>query len=236
MLCNPFGEEAARAHRIYRVLASQLERKGYPTLRFDYSGTGDSSGDASGVTVSGWVDDIGTAVGELTERCAAKKTVLFGLALGGALAALATQGRRVRHLLLWDPVVDGRAYLSGLVDSHRAYMKEEMGSAYVDRLRLSSDGAPREVLGMPISDELAASMRDIDLRTTKIDAEQVTIITTAPLSPAQRAWREALPPIRTRWVEMKTRVPWNSDAALNDAVVPMDVVQSLVERVVEVSP
>src|SRR3954464_11609473 len=46
LLCNPFGEEASRAHRMFRVLATQLERAGYPALRFDYSGTGDSLGDS----------------------------------------------------------------------------------------------------------------------------------------------------------------------------------------------
>ena len=46
LLCNPFGEEASRAHRTFRVLATQLERAGYASLRFDYSSTGDSQGDS----------------------------------------------------------------------------------------------------------------------------------------------------------------------------------------------
>ena len=54
LLCNPFGEEASRAHRTYRVLATQLERAGFPVLRFDYSGTGDSLGRADDVTL----DDV----------------------------------------------------------------------------------------------------------------------------------------------------------------------------------
>jgi len=44
LLCNPFGEEASRSHRIYRVLATQLERAGFAALRFDYSGTGGLGG------------------------------------------------------------------------------------------------------------------------------------------------------------------------------------------------
>ena len=44
LLCNPFGEEASRSHRTFRVLATQLERTGFSVLRFDYSGTGDSLG------------------------------------------------------------------------------------------------------------------------------------------------------------------------------------------------
>jgi len=36
LLCNPFGEEAIRAHRIYRILAERLARHGAHVLRFDW--------------------------------------------------------------------------------------------------------------------------------------------------------------------------------------------------------
>jgi uncharacterized protein len=97
LLCNPFGEEAARAHRIYRVLATQLERSGYSVLRFDYSGTGDSMGESGDVSVIGWLDDIALAANELTLAVGARKLVAIGLRLGGTLAALAALRGKV-HL------------------------------------------------------------------------------------------------------------------------------------------
>ncbi len=42
LLCNPFGQEAVRAHRIYRILAERLARAGHNVMRFDYYATGDS--------------------------------------------------------------------------------------------------------------------------------------------------------------------------------------------------
>src|SRR4051812_43750768 len=35
LLCNPFGQEAVRSHRVYRVLAERLARGGIAVLRFD---------------------------------------------------------------------------------------------------------------------------------------------------------------------------------------------------------
>jgi pimeloyl-ACP methyl ester carboxylesterase len=203
-------------------------------LRFDYRGTGDSWGTPEEATVEGWLADIRTAV----ERLGAAETsrlATFGLALGGTLAALATcDGLEVRHLLLWDPIVDGSAYLSGLATAHRDYMVDEMGAAYVDRLPLDGEW-PREALGMPITRGLAEGIRGIDLTAVDVRAEHITVVTTKPLNAEERAWRDRLPDT-ARWLEMTTSVPWNSDAALNDAVVPMDVVTALLDRVVEVSP
>jgi hypothetical protein len=45
LLCNPFGQEALRSQRGFRVLADRFARTGCATLGFDYFGTGDSDGD-----------------------------------------------------------------------------------------------------------------------------------------------------------------------------------------------
>src|SRR5476651_2484753 len=42
LVCPPLGCEALRSHRSLRALADDLATAGYPTLRFDYPGTGDS--------------------------------------------------------------------------------------------------------------------------------------------------------------------------------------------------
>ena len=47
LLCYPFGDEYIRSHRAFRHLAFLLARKGVVSMRFDYSGTGDSSGASS---------------------------------------------------------------------------------------------------------------------------------------------------------------------------------------------
>jgi uncharacterized protein len=246
LLCNPFGEEAARAHRIYRVLATQLERSGYPVLRFDYGGTGDSSGDAHDATIASWIADIDRAADELVGASGVKKVVLVGLRLGATLAALASVrgARRPRHLILWDPVVEGSGYLRELADMHRSYMRSEVGEdAFVDRLRVSRDGAPAEALGTPIGDALAAELRAIDLATVEpaggggeLGADHVTVIATGD-NPALARLRARLSGSRTaKWIDAPTSAAWNSDAALNASVVPMDIVQTVLTRIEELSP
>jgi pimeloyl-ACP methyl ester carboxylesterase len=236
LLCNPFGEEAARAHRIYRVLATQLERSGYSVLRFDYGGTGDSMGEADDADLGGWLADVERAADELRAG-QPRKLVAIGLRLGGTLAALASArgALRLRHLVLWDPIVDGAAYLRELATMHRTYMQHEMGAAWSDRLPISAAGFPREALGVPIPEKLAGELAAIDLAAEPLRTEHVTVLSTAP-SPALGRLRERLPPATTKWIDLPGTPAWNSDAALNAQVVPMEIVQAVVARVEELSP
>jgi pimeloyl-ACP methyl ester carboxylesterase len=237
LLCNPFGEEASRSHRIYRVLATQLERAGYAALRFDYSGTGDSAGEARDATIDAWLDDIATAAERLRTVSGASKIAVVGLRLGATLAMLASaRGLAVRHAVLWDPVVEGAAYVRELVAQHRSYMRAEIGDDWRDRLVISPAGIPDEALGAPISDALGAQLTAIDLAAPghAFAAEAITVITTRTTPDVERL-RPRLP-ASARWIEKAESAAWNNDAALNAATVPMDIVQAVIARIEEVSP
>jgi len=236
LLCNPFGEEASRAHRTYRVLATQLERAGYAALRFDYSGTGDSVGDSGAATVDAWVGDVASAAERLRTASGVARVTIVGLRFGATLAMLASaRGElRPRHLVLWDPVVEGAAYLRELIAQHRAYMRAEIGDGWQDRLRIAADGTPAEALGAPIGAVLGAQIAAIDLAAVAPGADQVTVITTR-ITPEIERLRLHLP-ASTRWLELAESPAWNSDAALNAMTVPMDVVQAIVARIEETSP
>jgi pimeloyl-ACP methyl ester carboxylesterase len=236
LLCNPFGEEASRAHRTFRVLATQLDRAGYATLRFDYSGTGDSLGESADATIEAWIGDIGTAAERLRAASGAPRLAVIGLRLGATLAALAAArgGIRPRHLVMWDPVVDGAAYLRDLATQHRAYMRHEMGGAGRDRLRTRADGTPLEVLGAPIGDALAAQLQAIDLAAGPPGAEQITLLSTRTTPELERL--RARLPSSARWLQLDESPAWNTDDALNAMTVPMDIVRALVARIEETSP
>lgn len=239
LLCNPFGEEAARSHRIYRVLATQLERAGYATLRFDLSCTGDSSGEARDATIDQWLRDLATAAAELRAISGSPRVALVGLRLGATLAALATSrgSLRPRHLLLWDPVINGAGYLGELAAQHRQYMKEEMGEAgWQDRLEISPEGFPTEALGTPISPPLMRQLAAIDLMDEQLNADLLTVIATHSHPDLER-WKARIGEgATTRWQAMQGSAAWNSDAALNAATVPMDIVQAILTRIEETIP
>ncbi len=228
LLCNPFGEEASRAHRIYRVLATQLERAGYACLRFDYGHTGDSRGAGEDATLAGWVADVGVAAEALRAASGSPRVVLVGLRLGATIAALATTaGVPARHLIAWDPVLDGRAYLDELVRVHAAYMREELGEAGGPP-PCRADGTPREALGAPISDELARELAAVQLAQVVPRAELLTVLSTNPAAPTP--WPGA------HRLDVAVGAAWNSDAALNAATVPMEIVTAIVGRIESTVP
>jgi len=90
VLCNPMGWEAIASQRSYRVLADRLAGIGFPVLRFDYSGTGDSAGvDIDRDRVRAWLDGIGLAAEKLKQLSCTVQVSLLGIQLGATLAAVA---------------------------------------------------------------------------------------------------------------------------------------------------
>ncbi|WP_433695235.1 serine aminopeptidase domain-containing protein [Paraburkholderia phenoliruptrix] len=116
VLCNPFGYEALSAYRGARELADALAASGVAALRFDYPGTGDSSGNEDDpLRWRAWLDSIKAAVTLLREESGASRVTLCGLRLGATLAALAAHELGgVDDLVLLMPVISGKAYIREL--------------------------------------------------------------------------------------------------------------------------
>ncbi len=159
VLCYPMGQEYMRAHRSYVVLAQDLAHRGHHVLRFDYTGCGDSAGESTDGTLVAWLDDLRTAVGELRSIAALEEIHLIGLRLGGTIAALLAAKEQIADgLVLWDPVVSGKAHCEELVTSHRQWLQTT-----VAQQTHSSRHSYQEILGFSMSDELTRSITDIDL-------------------------------------------------------------------------
>jgi pimeloyl-ACP methyl ester carboxylesterase len=113
VLCPPFGVEYVLSHRTYRHLAERLGEAGFPTLRFDYHGTGDSAGDQRDPDrIRTWRLDILRATRELRSRSGLTEVGFVGLRLGATLALLeAAEQGDVASVVLWDPCLTGWAYV-----------------------------------------------------------------------------------------------------------------------------
>jgi pimeloyl-ACP methyl ester carboxylesterase len=112
VLCPPlFGEKSA-VHSSYRTLAQDLSAKGHWVVRFDYEGTGDSSGPTGGPgRPAAWLASIDQAL-ELARHCTGGPVALVGMRMGALLAAVAAgRGQGVDALVLWDPCLSGRSFL-----------------------------------------------------------------------------------------------------------------------------
>ncbi len=152
LICQPIGQDYMRTHRGMKKLAEQLAISGYPTLRFDYFGTGDSGGESVEASLSGWLDDIAIAVEELKESAQVERVAVVGLRFGALLAhAAVSQRDDLDRLVLWDPVPVGPEYLQSLLQS-----AEAPGSGF-------SAGQPIVgVHGFPLTEALQEEIRSFD--------------------------------------------------------------------------
>lgn len=229
LLCQPFGHEAIRVHRLFRVLAERLSRLGHAVLRFDCYGTGDSPGDDEDADLEGWRDDVLQAHTELLRRAGSSEVRWMGARLGGtsAVQAAALRPAALRQLLLWDPIVDGRAYARLLREKHVEAL--ELTYCIPDptwrrALAADVDAPPSEAIGFAVSATLGRQLRDLQPSSmTVAPGVQVQVLHRADdlavtaWSASQRAVAEVL----------DHGVVWTADPQINDAVVPNDVLQRL---------
>jgi dienelactone hydrolase len=132
VLCNPIGDDLIRAHRTFRHLAERFARAGFAVLRFDFHGTGDSSGDERDPQrVERWIADVGVAVAALRARSGCDRIWLVGLKLGATVAAAwAARHGGIEGMVLWAPHATGAAFLTETTRLHRMHrMLEPEGFA-----------------------------------------------------------------------------------------------------------
>ena len=160
VVCGSVGEEYISFHRALRQLAALLSEKGFPVLRFDPSSTGDSGGACGEGRFELWERDVDAAIDELTRRSGVTGLALVGLRLGGALAYSAgVRWGNIGSLALWDPVVDGDAYVDELADLYR----DMLDYAHVDVGKRTEGPAAASLWGLPASGATWASVRAVDL-------------------------------------------------------------------------
>lgn len=106
VFCPPFGAEFQRTHRAGRLLAQRLAANGFDILRFDYYGTGDSSGEDHEFNAEGAVEDALAAVTEAKDLSKARRVTLIGMREGASVALrAAARAGGVDRVVLWDPLV-----------------------------------------------------------------------------------------------------------------------------------
>lgn len=113
VFCAPFAEEKLWAHRVMVNFARDLADRGYPVLRFDYMGNGDSDGDFASSSLDTMLSDTQCAIKTLMQKTPGIEAVsLLGLRLGATIAALCAEKKGVvPKLCLWEPIIDGASYM-----------------------------------------------------------------------------------------------------------------------------
>lgn len=229
VLCNPFGQEAVRSHRMYRVLAERLAKVGIACLRFDYVGTGDSDGDDDDLTLASCIENTLRADQELRAQVGCTQVSWLGLRFGATVAALASKQAQHRpdRLFLWDLVEEGGMWMEQLKRDHAAALRElelKRPGGHRD-LKALAAGSGFESHGYVVSAKLQQELQAIKLE--RYDAVRCSrlIILAAGADQRQRLSKlEHARHILSYDMAQVEPSQWNSDEAISAAIVPHDVV------------
>jgi pimeloyl-ACP methyl ester carboxylesterase len=145
-------------HWALRRLAAHLAGAGAHVLRFDYFGTGDSGGQTHEGTLERWERDVVQASNFLTQTSKIERVSLIGYRLGASLAWKATlaHGLRARDLVLWEPIVSGRRYLSSLIAAETVSSSKSLNF-------VRPAEPPLELLGFPMTSLQYDATMELDL-------------------------------------------------------------------------
>ncbi len=226
LLCPPLGQEQIRCHRLYRQLAHALAAEGIAVLRFDYYGCGDSVGASDQVDWQRCLADTRDAANELRRRCGTDRIVAFGARLGGSIALAAAEAACFSELVVWDPVLDGNAYVARM-EAMQAALWQDPQRFCTPRQASDADG---QWLGFPIGKGLRQPLLELHCGPAN-----VPIWILDSLEPgATREW-QSLGVHASQVKTFQPPTPWDDLGRLETAILSHAVIQAVTAHVRELA-
>lgn len=228
VICNALGHEYIRSHYAVNKLANLLANSGYHVFRFDYYGTGDSSGESEQTSLEQWHEDIGHAIEELKDMSGVKMVSLVGLRLGALLAASLTHAS-IDRLVLWDPVVSGGAYFNELRALHQTMLADS------DRFHAPDKNMPGnetgEILGFIYPEKLQqdAGLHDLG-NTVWANNRSVALVVSNDREP-YRLLKQRLEACdcRLNYAAVSTDGDWANPAKIEKILMPYEMFPAIRE-------
>lgn len=226
VLCYPLGHEYYRAHRAYVKLADQLAHLGFPVLRFDYIGSGDSDGSVGHARLDDWLDDVLGAVDELRRSESVSSIALGGLRFGATLSMLAAQrSHAVQTLMLWDPVLNGTRYIDAL---HRLHARMLKDLERFPRARRTTECGDDEFIGTRYVPRFLHELSAIRPETLHLaDTPNVLLVRSAKSTHAETVTRALAPRARVGAMDSERDYGWSDVRRIGEAIMDPDVVRHL---------
>lgn len=229
VLCNPFGSEYVFSHRTLRILAVRLAGIGFHVLRFDYFGSGDSAGESDAATVEQWKKNISMAIDQIKDVAGVSRVSLIGLRLGATLAAIVAPDRGdVENLLLWEPVIQGQAYIKEMESIQQSWLAlEDFPTSVIQR----DQDEPVEILGFPLTSAMRESIRKIDLLNLQRRPARKVLLLRNLASIDDAPIAKHLGSLGAAVDKLKLVSPsvWLESSGFSRVVVPNQILQSILE-------
>jgi alpha-beta hydrolase superfamily lysophospholipase len=154
VLCPSIGLEGEASQLAYRSLAHSLADSGCAVLRFDYHGTGDSTGLLDDPErLDEWLADVAAGLAYL-RASGATLMHLVGTRLGATLAArAASQDGNVESLTLWYPWTKGSQFLR---------YQRALRRMYAIGAGIGTDNGSTEIPGFVLDAALTGDLMTLD--------------------------------------------------------------------------
>lgn len=168
LICHPLGHEYSRSYRNLQQFSIQLGRAGFDTFRFDYAGTGNSSGESAELTTEQCIADIKAAAAYIKEKSQCQRLSIIAVRMGAPLALQAViediedkdnnDFDNLDNLIIWDPVIHGSNYISLLQTFHHRTLTN------LERFRLiRKPSSIKQLYGHAMSTKKAESLIQLNM-------------------------------------------------------------------------
>jgi len=188
LICPALNRDALDSHHSLRILADAFAAEGYPTLRFDYEGAGDSgdlyaADDGSEFVWSCWKKNVCDAIDWLRGNSGVQQIIICGLRAGAMIGAAAVVERPdIAGFLFLAPVLRGHSYL------RQIWIEAQLQTGSAQSL---TEGLKFQELHF--SPETVKAISQIDLRRMVFSAQhKIAIFTQGDskiVSDCAEAWR-----------------------------------------------
>ncbi|QNP40685.1 alpha/beta hydrolase family protein [Lysobacter solisilvae (ex Woo and Kim 2020)] len=209
LLVPPLLHESPRSRRFMVEVASEFAGMGMPCMRFDFHGTGDSSGDGEALDFASMQRDLDIATEALRGKTGITRLVLVawrGSAL--ALQGWVERGGAADLVVLWEPILDGESWLRELVDGDAGERAQRPPPrAGIPRLTDPADG---QLMGFQASPRLRVDLQGARLGERMAHGR-------APVWAVVRADAQALPLECARVLPLPASAPSFNEGAAMDA-------------------
>lgn len=167
VVCHSFGMEQVDLQSLEATLCRRLAASGFPVLRFQCLGYGDSEPGDQSPSVLTQVRDTEAAVRRTREMTGVQDVGLIGARFGGTVAALVADRMGAHELVTIAPLTSGSRFMNDMLRSvvMREMVKVNAGDVPTVkdlRERLDSDGMV-DVRGFPLTSRVFDDNNRVDL-------------------------------------------------------------------------